>query len=445
MVKTERDPTPARVRGDDGKLRWEVNLRPWGFSWHYRLGPAEGPDALTEMAAAFAAMRKLIELQSADDPRDMTFAAAVEKWHAGKDYTTTSQRYGDSYAGVVARELGHYKLRELEGAKGSDILRAYRDELKARLAPATVGNRLSIVGQVIEFAAEDRHWMTDAPKIPSRPAKRAPIYTWIDHASFRALRAGIFSSRLSRANLTRYAGTTPLEVVIARRRVYCSWLFYTGVHTADADGLSAHLIALDFGIYIRVNSKSARCIPEEEFEMPLPLIADLREYLAIVGREFFLPGERLGGGPWRDAPKVIGETARELGIVAADERDTAAPPEVTPRVFRRAYARHMFSLGYQLHELADRMGQIDTTMLRTVYLRSPRPRGVVKSRWGMDGMTGAPAHAGLRVLPFRRGDGSPERLSPGQDPRNNQLHSMDIRPGVETAPGAESAITGGAE
>ena len=72
----------------------------------------------------------------------------------------------------------------------------------------------------------------------------------------------------------------------------------------------------------------------DEVQEVRPLTDDLRAYLGFVGREFFLPAEPIGGGPWSTVARVLRETAVELKVASS----------LNPRILRRSYARRMFEL-----------------------------------------------------------------------------------------------------
>jgi integrase len=365
---------------------WVVDLRAFGFGQRYRLD-ALFDDPVGAVHAAYAQLEKCRRERAAEPRAQLelrsgapeTFAAALDAWEARKEYRTAGgARGGRAYAKLVRRELGAYALRDFVPPPGNDRLQDYaRGLLRDRgLSPRTVRNRLSVVLQVLHSAAR-RGWVT-CPESPVIPGNPAPVFAWVTEANFRALRAAIFP----------FEGRRPVAPELcARRRFYCSWLFYTGCHTADADALTVDSIFVDGGSYIRRNSKSARVVPDEQFEMPEPLIDDLRELRAAVGRDFW-PGEALAGGRWPHAARVLGAAAKRLGF----------PHGVNPRVLRRSFAREMFQRGYTEQEVADRMGHVDLSMLHEVYVRTPRPAGVVRSRWKRAADPRPPAGNGLATV-----------------------------------------------
>lgn len=369
---------------------WVVDLRAWKFGQRYRLGFVCELTEMQAVHAAYAVLERLRRERAAEPHAQLeiptgaatTFAGALDAWEARKEYRVPgSARYGKAYARLVRAELGAYDLAELAPPGGNDRLHDYVRTLANRgLGARTVRNRISIAMQVLHFAAR-RGWAV-CPERPPLPSKPAPVFQWITEANFRALRDAIFS------------GGDPHRCtpeLYARRRFYLSWLFYTGAHTGDADALTVDLIFVSGGSFIRRNTKSASVVPDEQFEMPEPLIHDLRELREALGRDF-LPAEALGGGPWPRAAQRIGDTATRLNF----------PHRVTPRILRRSFAREMFQRGYSVQEVADRMGHVDLTMLHEVYVRTPRPAGVVRSRWKCAPAPRAPRGNGLaRVVAIR--------------------------------------------
>jgi len=397
-------PTPVVREG-----KWEVDLRSWGFKgWHYVLGPAELP----QLQAVHRAYAKLEELRAArlaepgaqlelrpvaGAPR--TFAEALDEWERRKQYDTDAgAAWGKKYTALVRADLGTYALAEFQGHAGEDRMLAYLRSLEALgLGSRTIRNRFSIVLQVLRLAA-DRRWLDGVARAPKMPRRPPPRYEWIDEATFRAVRAKLFDSDRGRRVLERHARARgcrePAAVLVERRKVYLSLLFYLGLHPADAAAFSDDHIYLDAGAYRRHNNKSAACVPDEQFELPEPLIDDVRALLALLGREAFYCGELIGG-PWPDGARnnELQAIQEELGIKGAP---------LCAQVMRRSFAREMFRRGYSIAEVAARMGHVDETMLREVYARTPRPIGRARTRWTRTPIAGAPTtHAGARVVQFR--------------------------------------------
>lgn len=359
--------------------RWVIDLRAVGFGRRYVLG-AESLGREEAVHSAYALLAQLRgERVSEIAQRDLLgerapqfFGSALDAWQAGKRVDSAgSASYVKLYARLVRADLASYQLSSFAPPEGNQRLIAYVGELERRqLSGRTVRNRVSIVEQVLRHAA-GLGWIASPPLHPRMPPKAAPIFRWLTEAMFRSLRAEVYKG-VSLAEMRRAAVETDaeLELFVARRRMYLSWLFYTGVHHYDADHATADWLFIDGRAYIRHNNKSARCVQDEQFEMPEPLYADLRELEALQGRPFF-PAESFTGGPWPECSRVMQKAAVRLKF----------PHGANPSILRRSYAREMYLRGYTVREVADRMGHADERMLKEIYVRTPRGEGRVKSRW----------------------------------------------------------------
>lgn len=368
-------PAP-RIRGN----QWVVDLRSQGHGSRYVLGPAEldPSEALNRAWELQTRLRgdRMAELAQGDlfggQPAPKGFAAALDAWHRTKRYDTEhGASYGKDYAAKVRHELGGYDLADFSGPAGTARLRAYVAELERReMSGRTIANRMSVALQVIRFA-HGEGWLAHVPQKPKLPPKATPVYRYLTEGMFRQLRAAIYAG--ASAARETYRGrdrSEPLGIRIARRRCYLSWLFYTGVHRADADHMTAAHLFMDARTYIRVNTKSAACIKvhRDQYEMPEPLYLDLRELERMLGRPFYLD-EPVCGGPWGEPIRVINRAAKRLGF----------PHNAGPAVMRRSYAREMFLRGYSVREVADRMGHVDERMLKEIYVHFPHP--AAPTRW----------------------------------------------------------------
>lgn len=382
-----RNTVAGKMKRPDPQVRggkWVVDLRAWNHGQRYTLGP----DTLSREDALHLAYGALATLQGermaeAATERDLfseraptLFAAALDAWQQQKTYDgKDSERYGAEHTRLVRRELGAYKLADFSPPGGHARLLAYVRELERRgLSGRTLRNRFSILGQVLRFSVE-RGWLDQPPMMPRMPPKAGPVYRWISEVMFRALREELYKDvplwrMTGRRGEAGVVDEQTYAVFIARRRVYLSWLFYTGVHLRDADTASADQLFLDGHAYIRHNNKSRKSVPDEQFEMPEPLYRDLVELTEILGRPFY-PGELFTGGPWRHAARQMGAAAKRL----------AFPDTVTAVILRRSFAREMFLHGYSVRQVADRMGHTNERMLNEIYVRTPRPEGHQKTRW----------------------------------------------------------------
>lgn len=359
--------------------KWVVDLRPLGLGQRYTLGP----DSLSREDALHAAYELLARLRGkgmADAPQRTLFddgaplyvGALLDRWSDQKRYQGEgAARYGKTYARLVRRELGEYKLTDFAPPAGHARLSAYARSLEAaNLSGRTIRNRLSIIEQALRFAVESG-WLDQVPLHPSLPPKALPVFRWITESMFRALRGevyrGVSLHEMARAGIPDAA---ELALYVERRRVYLSWLFYTGVHHYDADHASADWLFLDGAAYIRHNHKTS--MKPAQFEMPPQLLADLRALETLLGRAFF-PDECFTGGPWPDCSRVMQRAARRLKF----------PHGASPSILRRSYAREMLLRGYSVREVADRMGHVDERMVEAIYTQTPRATGRPKSRWDL--------------------------------------------------------------
>jgi hypothetical protein len=359
---------------------WRADLRALGHG-RYRVGLRAEIDRDEATHRAYALLAKLRGEGMAElAQRDLFAAAGPELFASALDACEADARAGTDggaawlrlYFRLVRRDLGAYKLADFAPPAGSARLAAYLRELEARqYAGRTIINRVSTAERVLRFAVE-RGWLAARPLHPRMPAKAAPVYRWCSEAMFRSWRGALFLGRDgSKPELRGFRPAEPIAIYIARRQVYASWLFYTGHHRADADHATADWLYMDARAYVRHNSKSAACVPDEQFEMPEQLHADLVALQTLLERPFY-PGEAFTGGPWKSGNAVMARAAVRLGF----------PHTVNPAILRRSYAREMFSRGYSVREVADRMGHVSERMLREIYARSPRPPGQhPRSKW----------------------------------------------------------------
>jgi integrase len=380
---------------------WVADLRGAGLPQN-RL--VLGPEALSEVEALHRAWERVVSLRDDrlaevkqqrdlfDCPAPTGFAAAVDAWkaqHRPRSGDAGALRYVASVARRVRRHLGGYSLEEFAPPAGNARLEAYVQQLIRReLAGRTVRNLLTCALQVLRFAVS-RGWLRALPLRPQNlPPKAPPVYRWITEEQFRALRARIFAgataSELRRVEGVRDAGAAALYV--ERRRCWLSWVFYTGVHHYDADHATGGDLFMDAGRYVRRNHKSARCVRPRQFDMPPPLLDDLRALEVLQGHPI-APDEPFTGGPWDNGSRTIQAAARALGF-----RDGC-----TPSILRRSYARELLIREVTVEQTAELMGHADTRMLRD-YAET-----VVPARGGASPWTRRPpSGAGMgRVLPMR--------------------------------------------
>lgn len=397
-------PTPRRASG-----KWVIDLRWAGFGQRYTLGP----EALPEVEAIHQAYALLNKLRAtAPPPVQHVLPATSGKRHLAsiaaefsreKQCATEGGRaWFDQVLKHVVREMGSVPIGEFAPPAGARALRWYRDlcrcvcsatatvhappcRVRGRremqgtglgLGPRTTADRLSIVSQVLRYACEQG----ELPALPMFPRAQhegerlyVPRFEWIDEATFRQLRGEMFTHARTHSLGTMLARSGykagDVDDYIARRQLYASFAFYTGMHTADLDAIDDSWAAVSAATYLRRNTKSAAHVEDRWQEMPGPLLADIKVEIRRLGRYWF-PGELICGGPWGKVHQVMTTAARDVGLKLS----------VNPRLMRRSFVRELALRGYTEAEVVDLMGHVDAKMVRGVYLRLPAIPSV-RSRW----------------------------------------------------------------
>ena len=111
-----------------------------------------------------------------------------------------------------------------------------------------------------------------------------------------------------------------------------------------------------------------------------------------MGRDYFEAKEPIGGGPWTNVGRVLARASARY---------------MNPMLLRRSYAREMFLRGYTIEQVAARMGHVDTSMLREVYVDcgALAGEGRVESKWRAP-TTSRPAPRGAQVIDFSAAAGA---------------------------------------
>lgn len=299
----------------------------------------------------------------------------------------------------LKRELGGAPLSAFVPPKGNEFVSAYRDRCRQprekggyALTPKTTKDRLSVLRQVLHYAAEQGE-IPVPPHFPravsGKMGARRPVYLWIDALTFRRLREAVYSQPAERAALASALArkkqpydAAAVDDYVARRRLYLSFAFYTGAHTADLDALDDSWVSHARGLYLRHNEKSAHAVADAMIEAPQPLMDDINAELARLGRPWFR-GEKICGDRWLTVARVCRETAQDLGLGVA----------VNPRVFRRSFVRELALRGYTEDEVIKLMGHADSTMVRQVYQDPALMRPQVRTRWVSDEAPAPPESA----------------------------------------------------
>lgn len=290
------------------------------------------------------------------------------------------ERYVRGYTAQLVQRWGGTAVNQFEPPNGTKLLRAWRDEMAAAgLSPKTRRNYLNVMDQVLRHAAL-RGWLRSLPVKPkptlTEETLTSPDAPWYTETDFRALRGGLYegSEDAIAGWLRRKHQPEDVEGFIARRRLYLSFAFYTGMHVYDLDHLVAEHISPDFGSYWRTNHKSAAVIPGAAFDCPEQLWIDVKAETARLGRPWHA-GEELAGGRWNEGSRILRKTAERIGL----------PREINFRsVLRRSTVYELAIRGWSERECADVLGHVDEHMIRTIYRRVPlRLRAPAKIPWDL--------------------------------------------------------------
>ena len=374
-------PTPILRRG-----RWTLDLRWAGCGQRFLKTPGR-PEleaaAIHEAYGLFHRLRaergaRAVDQNALEGP---SIRQVVAELLEQRDYNRRGgERYVRGYAGQLVKRWGGTAVNQFEPPSGTKLLRAWRDELAAEgLSPKTRRNYLNVMDQVLRHAAL-RSWLRSVPVKPrptlTEETLSSPDAPWYSETDFRALRAGLYQgSDEAIAGWQRRQGqAVDVDGHVARRRLYLSFAFYTGMHVYDLDHLVAEHISPDFGSYWRTNHKSAAVNPGAAFDCPEQLWIDVKAETARLGRPWHA-GERICGGPWAEGSRTLRKTAARLGL----------PLEVNFRsVLRRSTVYELAIRGWSERECADVLGHVDEHMIRTVYRRVPlRLRAPSKIPWDL--------------------------------------------------------------
>ncbi|MDD5367317.1 MAG: hypothetical protein PHR30_18440 [Gallionellaceae bacterium] len=406
--------------------RWRLDLRrPWRLG-QYVLSTPPRPELLID---AVHEARDILERERASrvspqivlafDAASVRLSVVIAELRAARERERLSPdtaRYVAQYLAAVDRELGHVLVSAFEPPPGDDLLLDYRNRLVDHgHSPRTRRNRLCVVMQVLRLARKTGRLRASPEKPPATVGGEVmsiPRWQWYTEHDFRHLRdnVGSFVDGPGRANRPRSARWNDY---VARRRLYLSIAYYTGMHTRDVDGVTDEFLSVDVGAFLRRNTKSAACVPEAMLTMPEQLRLDCLAELARLGRPW-RAGELPAGGPWPSVARVLQRAAARLGL-----------PPVNMRILRRSCVRELALRGWSERDCAEYLGHADHTMIRTVYLRVPvMTRSPVMVPWTVAGIrtatgTVTPLRAGHRAAPLHLlvdSDGNPGRVpKPSRD------------------------------
>jgi hypothetical protein len=425
-------PTPVLIRG-----RWIVDLRWCGLGRRFLKTPGRPelePAAIHEAYGLFHRERaergaRALAENLLEGP---TVGQVAAELLDTRDYDRRGgERYVRGYVAQVVKRWGGTAVNQFEPPNGTQLLRAWRNELaELGLSPKTRRNYLNVMDQILRHAADRSHLRS----IPVKPRPTlteetltSPDAPWYSETDFRALRAGLYqgSEDAIAGWLKRQRLEETVAGFIARRQLYLSFAFYTGMHVYDLDRLAAEHVSPDFGSYWRQNHKSAAVIPGAAFDCPEQLWLDIQAETARLGRPWHA-GELVAGGRWNEGSRILRRTAERCGL----------PREVNFRsVLRRSTVYELAIRGWSERECADVLGHVDEHMIRTVYRRVPlRNRSPHKIPWDLSSsrrmLGGTPWTVRAKVLELgpRKGpratgsseSGISDRGDPGLAARHHQ-------------------------
>lgn len=392
--------------------QYVVDLRWAGFGQRYVLCPLTHGEAAAIHAAydLLARLRRdaaqrALELPGLDARPARPLDAAL--WSAYLDQheegSPDSRRYVAQYVRMMQRLCAGRTIRDLEPPQGHGFVRHLRDELRARggmrggpLAAKSANNALNQLAQFCRWL-RSQELLVSLPDFPraTRPGEklRNPTWGYYTESDFRRVRDSLWDDDSILATIARNLHLPSLAAADdhrARRRLYLSFSFYTGMRPSDLDALTADDVYPDARCYIRRGRKTDA--EPETFDMPEQLAIDVDLELARLGRPW-RNGELICGGPWAKGVTCLGTVTRRLGL-----------PPLTFRLCRKSTAREYCLRGWPKEEVASILGHADTTMLDLVYLKIPvRLRSPVKVPWSVAPLKAAPIErtASAVILPFR--------------------------------------------
>jgi integrase len=364
---------PIHVRG----AVWYADLRAYGGQKHTSLGLPAGTSQLELGMAVAAKVAELRVVASIGRPPlpglespGLLVRDLVSMYQDARDYDTKGgEKYGADCAKRVREGLGHLTVNDLAAPQGAAVLRAWRDRLwKDDWKPRSVRNVLNFAAAVLRWGQDDGRALTGAvPRLPKfcRPgeAMSNPRFVTFAEADFRSLREHVFDEALRRSAFGVFHGDRAAVLdYVARRKLYLSLGFYTGAHPADLQSCKGAYLNVQFRRYERHNTKSARVVEPEWFDMPEQLALDCQAELDRRGLPRFPPEEIVTGGFWRHGTRAATEACRRLW-------PDGSRPHFDFRTARRSMVWEYTIRGWRTHEIAAIAGHVDEQMIREVYRR----------------------------------------------------------------------------
>lgn len=404
-------PTPTWRNG-----KWHLDLRkPWDCGRHVLSVPAGPPEgAVAAVNASWALLLELrgqaslLRVQEALPGLDgrtvgdllkefLAYRLSAKKWGS-----EGSAEWGRAVCARLVRDIGRRPLAEFAPPDGLAHLEEYRDLCRAGSLGERVGaGRMNAIfcflRQAFRWAAHpSRLWLPFMPEFPDPRIKAGELIhpalnEWIDEASFRAVRAAIYTCPRAFAALVGALDGRASDAhdLICRRQLYLSFAFYTGQRKRDLDSLDDSRLSLDLASYVCFSTKTHRdpcpfrCVP--------PLLADLQAERRRLGRPY-KRDEAICGGPWPTVTEVIAKAARSIGL-----------PPFDLRTCRRSFAQHKAAAGVQEGDLQRLMMHSDSRMIRRIYQRFlPAERAVEAGIAWPEIATNLPGTGLARVIPITR-------------------------------------------
>lgn len=350
------------------------------------------------------------ELPGLEREPGQTFGDVILLHADSREYDTPEgERYARGVYERIARDLGRFELAALDGHAGDLILLKWKEQLWERgLSGHTVRNYVKQLFRVLRWA-QSRRMLVAIPEEPRRlnPEGNGPVYVpnfrhWVE-ADFRLLCDHWADDALSRGRWNRWLpNRREQEDFVARRRLYLSMAYYTGLHTYDLDRVTADILSWEVGRYTRRNHKSAACVRDAVFDMPEQLQIDCAEEARRCSDSGFpwRPGDLVCGGAWPAACKVLGTAVRRLW---PDER--ARPCPWSFKIARRSTAWEYCIRGWSAENIAEILGHVDRKMVDAVYRRADQLGMIsdVRVPWRIGSAPGGRARTdSAKILDFRR-------------------------------------------
>ncbi len=412
-------PTPILRTVKGGRRVWWLDLRtPWGLGQYTLTTP--GIDDVAHFATAIHESWEKLLLERGRAERATaqlsllesgpTVDVVVARWleERSRERGGPVDRYTANCADRIAARWKGFPIRRLSGRSGTELLRVWRDEQAADgeptwRAPKTRRNTFGVTMMILRWARqEEQSMISELPEKPrvclSGETLESPEQPTLAEADFRKIRAELFSGggAVRVSNDERHFATHEEAAdYVARRRLYCSFGFYTGMRVKDLDALTSGSVGSDLTNFRRTSSKNKARV--RIFEVPEQLRLDIKEELRRLARPW-RPGEKICGGPWAHPARVLAAAARRAGILhRVDFRS----------VLRRSTVYELALRGWSEKDCADYLGHVDANMIHGVYLTVPPGwPSEKKLSWDLEStraLIGKHWTSSAEVLPFERG------------------------------------------